>query len=593
MEQDYIREMAIKAVSGALSEVRKRGGGWNDSDGRVFKGALDQMGGTPEGDSLVRAIEKIKELRERGQENTIEMLRDNARKDTEPGDEPVRLGKAVLAMALEDPEKAIAAVAEYEAARKRGGNRARAAEPGPAQPEPGRGGRKGGGFDGLPTSDTSDFPESEEEQLRWVRTRLDAIEKSGRKSESLLPVVYRNVSELTSVREMLSEDLRDEIDARLALHDYSINFTHAPNAAKAIEGSDEMTAEVFRTLFRLREGGGVVVADAFRELERVGFDFILLKNQERKSEIARISAQVGSEWAVRAALNLWQITGRAAYFDAFNPNTNAQNEPLMLKGDGKFWLKRLFNFPRFVRNENAGVRYFREGDGNAYLDLWLRDYFSRIKRDRLVGVGAEYDRDGEHYWVSSLAEARLEDFDFIVNTDTTAYTSFLDKVSKIDPIRGLMLDPGGFLYQPRWEQFEALVNKNAFDNLGADEKKQMAARLLDALIDYRIDRGLLRSLSQAAQRAGQEGVAGVYRAAMASSYAQLEFPKWVAYGKKTIGSWIDIAYGKALISEEDADRLRNKYLGSAATRQAKEILGDVADIFGAVIGGSSGGGRKR
>lgn len=231
-------------------------------------------------------------------------------------------------------------------------------------------------------------PEETDEEYRkrliiWFRERLALLEASGltfeenwRLSSPLEGLIARlflyknkeNPQEEKAYRE-LAREFQREFEARGVLQRVIRIWAAAGGIEPLVEIASQVDVKTLEKLFTLEEEGHPLIAEAFREMERKGKEYLFRKRQternqggsegviEKEREIREFTEK---NWATRLAARLWSITGRAAYYD-------------IVLSSGDFFLGRLLNLERKL-DEMARMEKPGEEKPLTYREILWRDF---------------------------------------------------------------------------------------------------------------------------------------------------------------------------------------------------------------------------
>jgi len=377
----------------------------------------------------------------------------------------------------------------------------------------------------------------------------------------------RREKSLTSEEEKrveINENLIDQFWARYALHGYNLYFRNAPNIGTMLEQSGLINPERLQILFRIPG-----VAEGFRIYEKKGYEFISTKGEAKnrvREEIAReiegkVKNSVKGEVAQRIAENLWFVTGRAAYFDATNPN-----EKQRIKREGPFILARLFNFPDWSATKPNIREFWKTEEERQYLDLGIRDFWSESWKPILEleenkqTVRGNVDVNKKTGWIEGLSQIPFEKLDLKDALSESAFIMHMDSTNKADACRPLLVDPGAFLELPSWDNFTKLWE--VFEHLG-ERKKGYLARFAEGMLKFNRRRSLFPGKR---------------------SFSEKEL-KWEPWASERVYSVIEDLIKRGIFTRGQGKSLEKKY-GATRFRAGLKSRGvDLAkSVPGAVLG---------
>jgi hypothetical protein len=236
----------------------------------------------------------------------------------------------------------------------------------------------------IPSKTAEETDEEYRKRIRiWFRERLALLEASEltfeenwRLSSPLEGLIARfflyknkeNPQEEKAYRKLAWEFQR-EFEARRVLQRVTRIWAATGGVEPLVEVASQVSVKTLEKLFTLEEEGHPLVADAFRELEKKGREYLFLKRQAERNEGVKEAAEAAEReirefaeenWATRLATRLWSITGRAAYYD-------------IVLSSGDFFLGRLLNLERKL-DEMARIEKPGELKLLAYREILWRDF---------------------------------------------------------------------------------------------------------------------------------------------------------------------------------------------------------------------------
>ncbi len=243
------------------------------------------------------------------------------------------------------------------------------------------------------------LPESDDGKMRWMRDRLAFAEKTQESFGSSENFTYlsdvflvirklqkRGLDKNIPIEEGsigsagMAENMKRELMARAALHDFSLIYTKTTSADAISESAPILKAEHFNTLFKIPE-----IRKAFLIYENRAREFLAARGQRKIDIQQEIAREIGNgdvvkgEWAQRIAERLWRITGRAAFHDGLRPRDPQKPEEVEFIGEGSggdFVLRRVFKFKEWLQTSRKSTPVAE--NLLPYVDLKAVDFWSQV-----------------------------------------------------------------------------------------------------------------------------------------------------------------------------------------------------------------------